>query len=191
MAKAAFHRHQRVYVEPVGTWAVIDRVNPVWVKGFSEPVRVTYDCGLGRDFAAEELIVESESEARDSDTFDVQAAHWRLMRARNKWQTPEESAHHPFPGTYPVIVTDENDWGGWRVPGAEYERDPHLIEMQARLIATAPKLLKLARDMVGYGRNNADLDDELIALLKRADQLCRAVDNDGVAAASPKAKVCV
>jgi hypothetical protein len=111
------------------------------------------------------------------------------MRARNKWQTPEESAHHPFPGTYPVIVTDENDWGGWRVPGAEYERDPHLIEMQARLIATAPKLLKLARDMVGYGRNNADLDDELIALLKRADQLCRAVDNDGLAAASPKAKV--
>ncbi|MGN6424031.1 MAG: hypothetical protein ACTHLA_12040 [Asticcacaulis sp.] len=189
MAKAAFHRHQRVYVEPVGTWAVIDRVNPVWVKGFSEPVRVTYDCGLGRDFAAEELIAESEGETRDTDAFETQAAHWRLMRARNKWQTPEESAHHPFPGTYPVIVTDENDWGGWRVPGAEYERDPHLIEMQARLIATAPKLLKLARDMVGYGRNNADLDDELIALLKRADQLCRAVDNDGLAAASPKAKV--
>ncbi|HWU51159.1 MAG TPA: hypothetical protein VN042_14845 [Asticcacaulis sp.] len=188
MAKAVFHRHQRVYVEPVGTWAVIDRVNPVWVKGFSEPVRVTYDCGLGRDFAAEELIAESEGETRDANAFETQATHWRLMRARNKWQTPEESAHHPFPGTYPVIVTDENDWGGWRVPGAEYERDPHLIEMQARLIATAPKLLKLARDMVGYGRNTADLDDELIVLLKRADQLCGGVDQDGVATASPKAK---
>ena len=37
MAKATYHRHQRVYVEPVGTWAVIDKVNPVWVKGFDEP----------------------------------------------------------------------------------------------------------------------------------------------------------
>ena len=189
MAQAVFHRHQRVFVEPVGTWAVVDKVNPVWVKGFAEPVRVTYDCGLGRDFAAEELVAEADAETIDSDGFETRAAHWRLMRARNKWQTPEESAHHPFPGTYPVIVTDENDWGGWRVPGAEYERDPNLIEMQARLIACAPKLLKLARDMIGYGRNNADFDDETIALIKRAEQICRAIDNDGVTAASPKSKV--
>ena len=75
------------------------------------------------------------------------------------------------------------------MPGAEYERDPNLIEMQARLIACAPKLLKLARDMIGYGRNNADFDDETIALIKRAEQICRAIDNDGVTAASPKPKV--
>ncbi|MDI7775356.1 hypothetical protein [Asticcacaulis sp. EMRT-3] len=188
MAKATFHRHQRVYVEPVGTWAVVDKVNPVWVKGFNEPVRVTYDCGLGRDFAAEELAAEKDVEALDANGFEARAANWRLMRARNKWQTPEESAHHPFPGTYPVIVTDENDWGGWRVPGAEYERDPGLIEMQARLIASAPKLLKLARDLADYGRGNADIDDELIQLVKRAEQVRKAVENDGVETASPKAK---
>jgi hypothetical protein len=185
MAKAIFHRHQRVFVEPVGTWAVIDKVNPVWVKGFDEPVRVTYDCGLGRDFAADELKPETETDAEDG--VPGATSHWRLMRARNKWQTPEESAHHPFPGTYPVVVTDENDWGGWRVPGAEYERDPHLIEMQARLIASAPHLLKLARDMLAYGRNTADLDDELIALIRRADDMCRAVDTGGVPTAAPKA----
>lgn len=189
MAKASFHRHQRVFVEPVGTWAVIERVNPVWVKGFAEPVRVTYDCGLGRDFAAEELSAEQIANTSDAGAADTRSGHWRLMRARNKWQTAEESAHHPFPGTYPVVVTDENDWGGWRVPGAEYERDPSLIEMQARLIASAPKLMRLARDLLKYGRNTADLDDELIGMVKRAEQLCRAIDNDGVAIASPKSRV--
>jgi hypothetical protein len=47
-----------------------------------------------------------------------------------------------------VVVTDPNDWGGWRVPGAEYDRDPQKIEFQARLIASAPHLLTLAREVV-------------------------------------------
>ncbi|EGF91280.1 hypothetical protein ABI_26950 [Asticcacaulis biprosthecium C19] len=174
MAKATYHRHQRVYVEPVGTWAVIDKVNPVWVKGFDEPVRVTYDCGLGRDFAESELIPEGEAEARDSDM-----GNWRLMRARNKWQSPDESRNHPFPGTYPIVVTDVNDWGGWRVPGAEYERDPALIEMQARLIAAAPRMLKLIKDLREYARDNsAEIDDDLLKLARRAEQLRRAVETD-------------
>ncbi len=175
MAKATFHRHQRVYVEPVGTWAVIDKVNPVWVKGFDEPVRVTYDCGLGRDFAADELQPETAGEAPDRQGG---MAQWRLMRARNKWQTPEESQHHPFPGTYPVVVTDVNDWGGWRVPGAEYERDPDLIEMQARLIASAPALLKLARDLRDYARHTTETDDEVMTLARRADQLRQIIDGE-------------
>jgi hypothetical protein len=175
MAKATFHRHQRVWVEPVGTWAVIDKVNPVWVKGFDEPVRVTYDCGLGRDFAADELRSrEDETEARDES-----AMHWRLLRARNKWQTPDDCPHHPFPGSYPVVVTDANDWGGWRVPGAEYDRDPELIEMQARLIACAPKLLQLARDLTNYARNETEsLDQDLIDLAKRAEGLDKLIEPD-------------
>lgn len=182
MAKALYHRHQRVYVEPVGTWAVIDRVNPVWVKGFDEPVRVTYDCGLGRDFAAEELTPEADKEG----DLPSQDQNWRLMRARNKWQTPEESRDHPFPGTHPVVVTDINDWGGWRVPGAEYDRDPLLIEMQARLIAQAPKLLKLARDLRDYVRENAeDLDDDLVALARRAETLRKQIEASPMEGAPP------
>jgi hypothetical protein len=175
MAKATFHRHQRVWVEPVGTWAVIDKVNPVWVKGFDEPVRVTYDCGLGRDFAADELRTrEDEIEARDESVM-----HWRLLRARNKWQTPDDCAHHPFPGSYPVVVTDANDWGGWRVPGAEYDRDPELIEMQARLIACAPKLLQLARDLNKYARNETEsLGEDLLELAKRAEGLGKLIEPD-------------
>jgi len=185
MAKATFHRNQRVYVEPVGTWAVIDKVNPVWVKGFDEPVRVSYDCGLGRDFTAEELVAESETEERDAGI-----GNWRLMRARNKWQTPEESRNHPFPGTYPVVVTDINDWGGWRVPGAEYERDPALIEMQARLIAAAPRLLKLAKDLRDYVRGSVeDMDEELIALAKRADQIRSQVETEIDISVKPKQNV--
>ena len=40
------------------------------------------------------------------------------------------------------------DWGGWRVPGAEYDRDPRTIEAQARLIASAPTLRAIARSLL-------------------------------------------
>ena len=58
MAKAQFHKNQRVYVKPVGTWALIEHVVPHWAKGLDEPIRVHYDVGLGREFAAEELLSE-------------------------------------------------------------------------------------------------------------------------------------
>ena len=70
-----------------------------------------------------------------------------MLRARNKWQQAEDCVHHPYPGTFPVVVTDATDWGGWRVPGAEYDRDPRKIEYQARLITTAPKLLAIAEEL--------------------------------------------
>jgi len=143
MAKATFQRNQRVWVESVGAWAVIERIEPVWAKGFEEPVKVTYDVGLGRPFHTHELRAEDPPEEEEQA-----GPNWRLMRARNKWQTAEECAHHPYPGTYPVVVTDAADWGGWRVPGAEYDRDPRKIEAQARLIASAPALRRLVREMV-------------------------------------------
>lgn len=142
MARAQFQKGQKVWVECVGAWAQIEKVQPVWAKGFEEPVRVTYDVGLGREFLGHELMLPAEDPAANAGD------SWRLMRARNKWQTAEDCPHHPFPGTYPVVVTDKADWGGWRVPGAEYDRDPEQIEFQARLIAAAPKLMALARSMV-------------------------------------------
>jgi hypothetical protein len=50
--------------------------------------------------------------------------------------------------------------------------------MQARLIASAPHLLKLVKDLRDYARNNSELDDDLIALAKRADQLRQHVETD-------------
>ena len=146
MAKATFQKNQRVWVESVGAWANIERIVPIWARGFDEPVKVTYDVGLGREFHGHELRAEQDND----DTLADDGAHWRLLRARNKWQTPETSRHHPFPGTYPVVVTDANDWGGWRTPGAEYDRDPHKIEFQARLIASAPRLLSIARRLAAF-----------------------------------------
>ena len=32
MAKAIYHKHQRVFVRPVGTWALVEQVKPQWVK---------------------------------------------------------------------------------------------------------------------------------------------------------------
>lgn len=164
MAKAQFHRNQRVWVESVGTWATIDKIVPAWAKGFDEPVRITYDVGLGRDFQAHELQAEEEIDA--APTLD--GSTWRLMRARNKWQNADDSAHHPFPGTFPVVVTDANDWGGWRVPGAEYDRDPRRIERQARLIAAAPRLLAMAQQIAALV---ADAPEDAPAPIRRlADQ---------------------
>ena len=142
MAKAAFQKNQRVWVDSVGVWGVVERLTPIWAKGFDEPVKITYDIGLGREFHAHELRPEESVNVGDD------GANWRLLRAKNKWQQPSECLHHPFPGTYPIVVTDVQDWGGWRTPGAEYDRDPVKIERQARLITSAPALHALARELV-------------------------------------------
>lgn len=144
MAKAIFQRNQKVWVESVGAWAVVEKIVPIWARGFDEPVRVTYDVGLGRDFQAHELKAEQDSDEVLADD----GSRWRLLRAKNKWQTEDNCRHHPYPGSYPVVVTDLNDWGGWRVPGAEYDRDPAKIELQARLIASAPRLMEACRRIV-------------------------------------------
>src|SRR4029078_6872572 len=51
MAKAKYHKSQRVFVKPVGTWAYVEAVVPKWIKGCEEPIKITYDCGMGREFA--------------------------------------------------------------------------------------------------------------------------------------------
>jgi hypothetical protein len=173
MAKAVFHRGQKVYVRPVGTWALIEKVNPIWAKGFDEPVRITYDCGLGRDFTFAELNPEDTPEP---DIAPDQHA-WRLMRGANKWQTPETCTHHPYPGSHPVVVTDENDWGGWRVPAAEYDRDPALIEMQARLIAAAPRFLRLSKELTQFASLETEgLSEGLLKLVKRFEALRKIIE---------------
>ena len=103
MAKAQFHKNQRVFVKPVGTWAQVERVLPQWAKDVEEPIRISYDVGLGREFGADELA----SEASSTRVAGYDGENWRIMRGRNKWQQPEECGHHPHPGTYPIVVTGE------------------------------------------------------------------------------------
>ena len=76
-----------------------------------------------------------------------QVEEWRVVRARNKWQSNEESALHPYPGTYPVVITSENEWGGWRVPGAEYALSPTRIERQARLMTCTPRMAAIIKGL--------------------------------------------
>src|SRR6267142_849779 len=40
----------RVLVEPVGVNATIKRLIPLWKFGKPEPVKIYFDCGLGRTF---------------------------------------------------------------------------------------------------------------------------------------------
>ncbi len=176
MAKAQFHKSQRVYVKPVGTWALVERVVPQWAKGLDEPLRVYYDVGLGREFAADEL--QAEQPLSDSDQRCAES--WRVIRARNKWQPAEDCARHPVPGTYPVVITGQADWGGWRVPGAEYDLDPMRIERQARLIASAPLFETFAQELVDWARKSGEeMPTALVDLAHEAQDLLVRVNSSG------------
>lgn len=186
MAKAVFQRNQKVWVESVGAWATIEKIVPVWAKGFDEPVRVTYDVGLGREFHAHELKPEDKVAEGDDG---VGGEGWRLMRAKNKWQQETDCTNHPFPGTYPVVVTDPADWGGWRTPGAEYDRDPTKIERQARLIASAPRLQAIARQLIELvAESPEDAPPAIADLARRATAIERYVQEVPSAAETPSGK---
>lgn len=175
MAKAQFHKNQRVYVKPVGTWALVERVIPHWAKGLDEPLRVYYDVGLGREFAAEELQAEQPISTATEDNTE----NWRVVRARNKWQPAVDCARHPFPGTYPIIITGEAEWGGWRVPGAEYDLDPEKVEKQARLIANAPALANFATELVEWARKSGEeMPSQLVELAHNAQDLLTRVNSE-------------
>jgi hypothetical protein len=172
MAKAVYHKNQRVFVKPVGTWALIERVVPHWTKGLDEPIRVHYDCGLGRDFAAEELQPE-EAPVDLTQTTE----QWRVIRARNKWQPTEDCSKHPVPGTYPVVVTSEAEWGGWRVPGAEYDLDPQKVERHARLIANAPRLASVVNTLIDWARKSGEeMPSELADLAHDAQDVLTNIE---------------
>lgn len=173
MAKAAFHKNQKVFVKPVGTWAVIEQVLPQWVKGLDEPLKVHYDVGLGREFSAGELVADKSASSED-ERADIE--NWRVSRAKNRWNESGEVPNHPNPGTYPVIRTDEKDWGGWRVPSSEYDRDPNRIEFQARIIQAAPHLMRVAKALAQFGRNYSDeMPSELLILSKKCHTLVRGI----------------
>jgi hypothetical protein len=175
MAKAQFHKNQRVYVKPVGTWALIEHVVPHWAKGLEEPIRVHYDVGLGREFQADELQAE---EPTNEEANNNHGEHWRVVRARNKWQPAEDCARHPVPGTYPVVVTGEAEWGGWRVPGAEYDLDPARIETQARLISASPRLVAFAGGLIEWARKSGeDMPSALVELAHEAQDILAAIND--------------
>lgn len=185
MAKAVFHKGQRVYVKPVGTWAVVERVNPQWVRGVEEPLRVTYDIGLGRDFHGHELAAEDNERARPDL---IETENWRVLRAVNRLSSDTRDPRHPYPGTFPVIVTDEKDWGGWRVPMAEYDRDPDRIEHQARVMCNALRLMRVARELVEFVRDHQrDTPQHMQDLAAQAELVLAAIYHDPAPGAEPAA----
>ncbi len=173
MAKAAFHKNQRVYVKPVGTWAVVEQVLPQWVKGLDEPLKVHYDVGLGREFGSSELAAEkSDRDIHETAEFD----NWRITRERNRWRESHEVPHHPHPGTFPVVMTDEKDWGGWRVPISEYDRNPDKAEFEAKIIESAPSMMRICEALAKLGAESAgDLPEDLMLLARSATALLRRV----------------
>ena len=179
MAKALFHKSQRVFVKPVGTWALVERVVPHWVKDVDEPLRVTYECGLGRQFQASELVSEAAMRAHDvaeDDEDDLLLEQWHIVRKLAKWRADLSGADNTNLGTYPVVVTDEGEWGGWRVQGTEYDRDPQRVEHHARMIVHTPDLMRLARRIAEYASQApGETPEELKAIATRCASILRQV----------------
>ncbi|MAN44892.1 MAG: hypothetical protein GYB49_07005 [Alphaproteobacteria bacterium] len=176
MAKAQFHKSQRVFVKPVGTWALVEQVIPHWVKDVDEPLRISYECGLGRQFQAHELTAEQNLTDKPSrlsqDEDDLLVEQWQIVRRKAKWRARLGEVSLSEVGSYPVIVTDEDDIGGWRVSGSEYDRDPARIEHQARMIACTPDLLRVVRKFSEYV---AEHPDECPVELKPVMQRCASI----------------
>ena len=99
------------------------------------------------------------------------------------WLRPQQvaagaviAASHPVPGTYPVVMTGEADWGGWRVPGAEYDLNPAKVEEQARLIASAPQLASFATGLVEWARKSGEeMPSALVDMAHNAQDLLSQV----------------
>jgi hypothetical protein len=102
--------------------------------------------------------------------------NWRVLRGHNRWKSAEQCGHHPHPGTHPMVVTTERDWGGWRVPGAEYDLDPYRIERQAEIIVRAPIFMKLLEEFVEYADQEAEnLGEDLTKLAQIARRILSEV----------------
>ena len=79
-------------------------------------------------------------------------------------------------GSFPTVVTNEKDWGGWRVPGAEYDLDPHNIEMQARIIVNALPMLSVVQKLVEYAEDQPENIPQPVGdLAKIGDSILKAV----------------
>ncbi len=177
MAKALYHKSQRVFVKPVGTWALVESVVPHWVKDVDEPLRISYDCGLGRLFQAQELVSEQvmhnqERSGETEDEDDLLLEHWQLRRRAARWRGGFNGTPTSNLGTYPMVVTDEGAWNGWRVSGREYDRDPQRIEHEARMIVNTPDLLRIARKIAEFSSAHPD---KLPADLQPVAQRCASV----------------
>ena len=147
---------------------------PHWAKGLDEPLRVHYDVGLGREFTADELQAEEPLSDRRVNTNEI----WRVIRARNKWQPTEDCSRHPVPGTYPVVMTGETEWGGWRVPGAEYDLDPLKVERQAQHDRQPRRAWhpSPARSIEWARKSGEEMPLELAQLAHNAQDVLAAVD---------------
>ena len=73
-------------------------------------------------------------------------------------------------------MTGEAEWGGWRVPGAEYDLDPSKVEEQARLIASAPQLASFASGLVEWARKSGEeMPNALVELAHNAQDILAQV----------------
>ena len=64
------------------------------------------------------------------------------------------------------------------MPGAEYDLDPNKIEFQARMIASAPRLMQVANALIDQARKSGEeIPNTLVELAHDAQDLLTAIND--------------
>ena len=76
-------------------------------------------------------------------------------------------------------MTGEAEWGGWRVPGAEYALSPARIEKQARLLACSPRLAAIVKQLAEWGKSSPnDVPEALLEILRQGSEMIETLNSE-------------
>src|SRR5262249_8177025 len=116
----------------------------------------------------------------------IETENWRVLRAVNRLSADARDPRHPHPGTFPVVVTDEKDWGGWRVPMAEYDRDPERIEDQSPGLFHGLRVIPRARELIEFSQDKPhETPRALTELAQQAEMVMAMIYHDGATKSEP------
>jgi hypothetical protein len=173
MAKAKYHKSQRVVREAGRHLGLCRGRRAEMDKAARSRSRLPT---IAAWVANSRKELEEESAALQTTAVNGLGGAWRVVRGHNRWKSAEQCGHHPHPGTHPMVVTTERDWGGWRVPGAEYDLDPNRVERQAEIIVRALIFMKLVEEFVEYADQEPEnLSEDLTKLAQIARRIISEV----------------
>ena len=124
--------------------------SPIWAKGFDEPVRITYDVGLGREFRGEDLRADSHVRRRPSRGRRAASGASCARATSGRRRRTAATIRCPAPSRWSSPTPPTGAAGGCRGPSTT--ATPTSIEHQARLVVSAPKLMRLARELAALRR---------------------------------------
>ena len=151
--------------------AYVEAVVPTWVKGCEEPIKISYDCGMGREFAQEELEEEILLRSRSTPRMAL-AAPGASCAATIAGRAPSSAGttRHASHGRDHRARLGRLARSGRRIRSRSL-----CIERQAEIVR-APIFMKLLEEFVEYADQEPEnLSDDLTKLAQIARRIISEV----------------